>query len=205
MGAVVLTLGQRRGRPSGDGSASLGEGSSRSRTLAGAAAAGLVLAGFAGSAHAGSGATTGGAPDDTNTRYAQVGLDQTPTDRNSQGTPTELSLCYAGSSGSPHAGCVAVNTDGSGGQPAPAGTSARPAGQSDSNTTCGCGSNTGGAGPAGDPGWPTPGAYVGTCGVYVGSPGTTGQVPGFAGQSVGSQQLTNAAGQVAVDPNPSAC
>lgn len=48
--------------------------------------------------------------------------------------------------------------------------------------------------------WPTPALYAGTCGVYAGSPATTGQV--FGGTPT---PVTNAAGQIAVDPNPSAC
>jgi hypothetical protein len=47
--------------------------------------------------------------------------------------------------------------------------------------------------------WPTPGLYAGTCGVYAGSPATTGQV--FTSPT----PVTNQAGQLAVDPNPSAC
>ena len=50
------------------------------------------------------------------------------------------------------------------------------------------------------PFWPTPALYVGTCGVYAGSPATTGQAFGSTPTPV-----TNQAGQVAVDPNPSAC
>lgn len=55
------------------------------------------------------------------------------------------------------------------------------------------------------PFWPTPALYIGTCGVYAGSPATTGQIPGEPNQSAGGQQITNADGQLAIDPNPSAC
>ena len=48
--------------------------------------------------------------------------------------------------------------------------------------------------------WPTPALYAGTCGVYAGSPATTGQVLGSSPTPVSNQ-----AGQVAIDPNPSAC
>lgn len=63
------------------------------------------------------------------TRYAEIGLDQQPQDKNSPGTPTLLSIGYPGGSASPHSGCVAVNTDGTGG-----------------GTGTGCGNNNGGAG-----------------------------------------------------------
>lgn len=46
------------------------------------------------------------------------------------------------------------------------------------------------------PFWPTPGLYVGTCGVYAGSPATTGSTP---------TPVSNQAGQIAIDPNPSVC
>jgi hypothetical protein len=55
------------------------------------------------------------------------------------------------------------------------------------------------------PVWPTPGVYVGTCGVYVGSPATTGAVVGANPMLVGGMPVTNRAGQIAIDPNPSAC
>jgi hypothetical protein len=53
--------------------------------------------------------------------------------------------------------------------------------------------------------WPTPAVYVGTCGVYLGSPATTGAI--FKGKpvSLGPLRLTNEAGQIAIDPNPSVC
>ena len=55
------------------------------------------------------------------------------------------------------------------------------------------------------PFWPTPAVYAGTCGVYAGSPATTGQIAGTKPMSVGGVPVTNQAGQIAVDPNPSAC
>lgn len=50
------------------------------------------------------------------------------------------------------------------------------------------------------PFWPTPALYVGTCGVYAGSPATTGKAFGSS-----PTPATNQAGQVAIDPNPTAC
>lgn len=88
---------------------------------------------------------TGGQPNSTNTRFAEVGVDQEPIDNNSQATPTILGLGYPGNTGEPHAGCVAVNTDGTGGGPAPAGTAPESAGQA-ANSPYGCGNNPNGAG-----------------------------------------------------------
>ncbi|HEX5266701.1 MAG TPA: hypothetical protein VFW24_07995 [Acidimicrobiales bacterium] len=76
-----------------------------------------------------SGGTSQGNPSSTDTRYAEAGLNQEPQDKNSPGTPTEFSIGYPGGSASPHAGCVAANTDGTGG-----------------GTGTGCGSNAKGAG-----------------------------------------------------------
>ena len=76
-----------------------------------------------------SGGTTNGDPNSTNTRYVEFGSDQLPNDPNSQGTPTLESVGYPGNSGSPHAGCLAVNTDGTGG-----------------GTGTGCGNNPAGLG-----------------------------------------------------------
>jgi hypothetical protein len=75
------------------------------------------------------GATTDGHSNSTNTRYVEFGSDQVPNDPQSQGTPTILSIGLPGNSGSPHAGCVAANTDGTNG-----------------GTGSGCGSNADGAG-----------------------------------------------------------
>ena len=52
--------------------------------------------------------------------------------------------------------------------------------------------------------WPTPALYVGTCGVYAGSPKTTGQVLP-TNEKQGGQRITNADGQLAIDPNPAVC
>ena len=57
----------------------------------------------------------------------------------------------------------------------------------------------------GTPFWPTPGLYIGTCGVYAGSPATTGQIVGKLPTSSSPVAVTNAAGQIAIDPNPSVC
>ena len=78
-----------------------------------------------------SGGTSQGNPSSTDTRYAEVGLNQQPQDRNSPGTPTFFSIGDPGGTASPHSGCVAANTDGTGG-----------------GTGRGCGSNTKGAGAA---------------------------------------------------------
>lgn len=80
----------------------------------------------------GGGTNQGNASPD-NTRYAEAGVNQEPHDANSPGTPTPLSLGYPGAAASPHSGCVAANTDGTGG-----GTGA--------NKGTGCGNNGKGAG-----------------------------------------------------------
>ncbi|HLI53870.1 MAG TPA: hypothetical protein VKU88_06070 [Acidimicrobiales bacterium] len=64
-----------------------------------------------------SGGTTQGDPSPNNTRYVEWGNNQAPNDPNSQGTPTPYSLGEPGYTGSPHSGCLAVNTDGTGGGP----------------------------------------------------------------------------------------
>ena len=92
-----------------------------------------------------SGGTSGGDPSDTNTKYAQVGVDQSPQDPNSTGTPTPYSLGEPGMSGSPHAFCVSANTDGTDSAPASKKTKAEPAGQAN-NARNGCGDNPNGAG-----------------------------------------------------------
>ncbi|HAM00713.1 MAG TPA: hypothetical protein DCQ30_00565 [Acidimicrobiaceae bacterium] len=76
-----------------------------------------------------SGGTTNGDANSNNTRYVEFGNDQVPNDPNSQGTPTILSVGLPGNTGSPHSGCVSVNTDGTGG-----------------GTGTGCGNNSSGAG-----------------------------------------------------------
>lgn len=78
-----------------------------------------------------SGGTSGGDASPGNTRYAEAGLNQEPQDRHSPGTPTLFSIGIPGGSASPHAGCVAANTDGTTG-----------------GTGTGCGSNSKGAGGA---------------------------------------------------------
>ena len=47
-----------------------------------------------------------------NIRWVQVGINQSPNDPDSKGTQSLYSVGYPGQSGSPHAGCVAVNTAG---------------------------------------------------------------------------------------------
>ena len=92
-----------------------------------------------------SGGTTQGVPNDGNTRYVSYGDDQSPNDPNSTGTPGEFSLGEPGTTGDPHAGCLAVNTDGTGGGPAPAGTKPESPGAA-ANSTQGCGNNPKGTG-----------------------------------------------------------
>ena len=94
-----------------------------------------------------SGGTTQGDPSNDNTKYAQFGLDQSPNDPNSQGTPTPYSIGEPGMSGSPHGFCVSANTDGTNSAPAPSGTPPEPAGQA-ANAPNGCGGNPAGAGAA---------------------------------------------------------
>jgi hypothetical protein len=91
-----------------------------------------------------SGGTHQGRPGNHNTEYVQYGNDQAPNDPRSQGTPTPYSIGEPGSTGSPHAGCVAVNTDGTRGRPAPAGSPEAPGRAEDSRY--GCGNNPKGAG-----------------------------------------------------------
>ncbi|HZU79137.1 MAG TPA: hypothetical protein VE991_04410 [Acidimicrobiales bacterium] len=66
---------------------------------------------------------------DGNTRYVEWGNNEVPNDPNSQGTPGLLSIGYPGYSGDPHSGCLAANTDGTGG-----------------GTGTGCGNNAAGTG-----------------------------------------------------------
>lgn len=91
------------------------------------------------------GGQTNGDANSTNTRFIEVGSDQAPIDNNSQGTPTLESVGYPGNSGEPHAGCVAVNTDGTGGGPAPVGT-APESGAAAESSPYGCGNNPAGTG-----------------------------------------------------------
>jgi hypothetical protein len=79
------------------------------------------------------GGTSQGNASDSNTRFVEWGNNEVPIDPNSQGTPTILSIGYPGSTGDPHSGCLAANTDGTGG-----GTGA--------NNGTGCGNNSAGDG-----------------------------------------------------------
>jgi hypothetical protein len=73
------------------------------------------------------GPTTGTA-DPNSTRYAEFGLDQLP-DGGPSGTPTLESIGYPGQDNSPHQGCLAFNTNGTGGGlGAPNGCGNNPAG-----------------------------------------------------------------------------
>lgn len=58
--------------------------------------------------------TAANVEDGSGNRYAEVGLDQLPNG-GPAGTPTPYSIGYPGNDNSPHSGCVAVNTDGTGG------------------------------------------------------------------------------------------
>ena len=66
-----------------------------------------------------SGGTTQGDANPNDTRYVEVGQDQMPNDPNSKATPTVYQIGYPGNTGSPHASCVAANTDGPGSGGAP--------------------------------------------------------------------------------------
>jgi hypothetical protein len=72
--------------------------------------------------------TTTGTPAGGETRYAEFGLDQLPLG-GPPGTPTEESIGYPGQDDSPHQGCLAFNTNGTGGGPGtPDGCGNNPAG-----------------------------------------------------------------------------
>jgi len=95
-----------------------------------------------------------------NTTWVQWGNDQAANDPNSQGTPTFYSLGEPGQSASPHAGCLAINSDGTkgGAVPEPAQTTSRgsssgakstqpqSAKAAHSNQQYGCGNNPNGTG-----------------------------------------------------------
>jgi hypothetical protein len=81
-----------------------------------------------------------------NTDWLQLGINESPIDPHSKGTNTLYSLAYPGQSGSPHAGCISVNTDGTGGGPAPQGTKAEPTSKANSQNKYGCGNNKNGTG-----------------------------------------------------------
>jgi hypothetical protein len=80
-----------------------------------------------------------------NTYWVSMGIMQSPNDEDSKGTGFLYSLGYPGQSGSPHAGCVAVNTDGTGGR-APAGQKPTSVKKANSQQKYGCGNNKKGAG-----------------------------------------------------------
>jgi hypothetical protein len=92
-----------------------------------------------------SGGTTQGDADAGDTRYAEFGMDQMANDSSSKGTPTLYSIGEPGYTGSPHAGCLAVNTDGTGGGGAPY-SQAPEAARAAESTSYGCGDNPKGAG-----------------------------------------------------------
>jgi hypothetical protein len=92
-----------------------------------------------------SGGTTQGEANSGNTRYAELGMDQEAVDHNSKGTPTEYSVGYPGDTGSPHAGCIAVNTDGTNGGTAPSSQKPESASKAE-DSEYGCGKNAKGAG-----------------------------------------------------------
>lgn len=99
-----------------------------------------------------SGGTTQGNASDTNTRYAQFGLDQSPNDPKSQGTPTPYSLGEPGYSGSPHAFCVSANTDGTGSAPAGTSTGAKPGNKHKDKSSNGAKGSSGQGGSTGTSG-----------------------------------------------------
>jgi hypothetical protein len=92
-----------------------------------------------------SGGTTQGDANATNTRYLEIGMDQMGNDDHSKGTPTLYSIGEPGNTGSPHAGCVALNTDGTGGGEAPYSQAPESANKAE-DSSYGCGSNANGAG-----------------------------------------------------------
>ena len=92
-----------------------------------------------------SGGTTQGDASSDNTRYLEFGVDQMANDDHSKGTPDEYSIGYPGNTGSPHAGCLAFNTDGTGGGAAPA-TQRPEAASKAEDSTYGCGNNPKGTG-----------------------------------------------------------
>ena len=95
-----------------------------------------------------SGGTTNGVANPNNTRYAEVGNNQAPNDPNSVGTNTPYSIGEPGYTGSPHGGCVAANTGGTGGGAAPYGETPVPGNQTGNTqySNYGCGNNTAGTG-----------------------------------------------------------
>jgi hypothetical protein len=92
-----------------------------------------------------SGGTTQGDANASNTRYLEFGMDQMGNDKDSKGTPTFYSVGVPGNTGSPHAGCLAFNTDGAGGGAAPYSQAPEAASKAE-NAGDGCGNNNKGAG-----------------------------------------------------------
>jgi hypothetical protein len=76
-----------------------------------------------------SGGTTNGAPNANNTRYGEFGIDQSPNDPHNPGFGGLENVGDPGTPDSPHSGCLAANTDGTGG-----------------GTGIGCGNNPNGTG-----------------------------------------------------------
>jgi hypothetical protein len=78
-----------------------------------------------------SGGTTDGRANSDNTRYAEVGTNQQPSDDATKSVGFVFNIGEPGSAASPHSGCVSANTDGTGG-----------------GDGTGCGDNPNGAGGA---------------------------------------------------------
>jgi hypothetical protein len=92
-----------------------------------------------------SGGNSQGVPNSGNTRYFEYGVNQVPNDPNSVGTPDEFSVGEPGYTGDPHSGCVAANTDGTGGGAAPSSTAPESPGTAE-QSQYGCGNNANGLG-----------------------------------------------------------
>ncbi|HEX3707172.1 MAG TPA: hypothetical protein VHV76_11120 [Mycobacteriales bacterium] len=82
----------------------------------------------------------------TNIDWLQFGIDQSPNDENSKGTKTLYSIGYPGQSSATHAGCLAVNTDGTKGGAVPEGKKPESVSKAHDQTKYGCGDNKAGAG-----------------------------------------------------------
>lgn len=76
-----------------------------------------------------SGGTTNGDPNSNNTRFAELGIDQSPNNSGNPSTGVEENIGDPGTADSPHSGCLAANTDGTNG-----------------GTGVGCGNNPAGTG-----------------------------------------------------------
>ncbi len=92
-----------------------------------------------------SGGTTNGVANDGNTRYLEFGDDQMANDKNSKGTNTFYDIGLPGNTGSPHAGCLSANTDGTGGGAAPRSQEPESASGAE-DSSYGCGNNAAGTG-----------------------------------------------------------